>query len=211
MKERRRRRGLLVVLEGVDGAGKSTLQRRLARRWRTAGFEVRCTREPVDREIGRFAQELGRQDPWNSALLFTVDRLLGRRRVERWLERRQVVLQDRSFYSTLAYQGSALRAEEGRRVRVLQDRLALAPDRVVLLEVPRPEATRRRRTRGARVAPLERDVVQRRVARAYGRLAREEGWLVLEASAPPEVLEAEADHALRPLLRRRLGPGRRRR
>ena len=207
----RTRRGVLVALEGIDGAGKTTLQQGLARRWRRAGFSVRTAREPSDVRIGTKAQEIGSASPWASALLFTVDRMAARPGIERWLARRNIVLQDRSFYSTLAYQGSALPTHARIRLELLERRLAILPDRVVLLDVEPSAGLARVRGRRAPRAPLERNRTLARVARAYRRLARQHHFLVLDGRSPASVLVDRADAALRPWLRRRLArrrPGR---
>src|SRR5947207_8330328 len=47
------KRGYLIVVEGIDGAGKSTQVRRLAETLRDAGFAVTCSREPTDGPWGR--------------------------------------------------------------------------------------------------------------------------------------------------------------
>ncbi|HEY6238634.1 MAG TPA: AAA family ATPase, partial [Thermoplasmata archaeon] len=96
-------RGALVALEGVDGAGKSTLQRALARRLRANGWRVALWREPVRPSLGRRAQALGPTDPLGAAVGFTLDRMLGRAELERRLDHHDVVLCDRSYFSTIAY------------------------------------------------------------------------------------------------------------
>ncbi len=102
------RAGVLVAIEGIDGVGKSTLQRALAARLRREGFVVGLWHEPTDARLGHRAQLAGTSDPWTAAMFFTLDRALARPRLERLITRSDVVLADRSFYSTLAYQGSAL-------------------------------------------------------------------------------------------------------
>ncbi|MCI4369671.1 MAG: dTMP kinase, partial [Thermoplasmata archaeon] len=129
------RRGLFIALEGIDGAGKSTLAKALARRWRARGLSVAMRREPNDRRLGSKAQAASARAPWSGAMLFTLDRLLERSNLRRALERHDVVLTDRSFYSTLAYQGSALPRSARRKLVLVQHGVTEIPDRVVLLEL----------------------------------------------------------------------------
>jgi dTMP kinase len=206
--ERRRRRGVLVAVEGIDGAGKSTLVRSLARAVRRQGFRVRVRREPSDATIGRLAQEVGSRDPWSGAVYFTVDRHLAAPRLERDLARYDLVLSDRSFYSTLAYQGSRLPSRERVRLEELQWAATIVPDQVLLLEMPVAWLERRIGERRAARGPLERSRWLGRAARSYRRLARENGWTVLDARAPPGAVAREAVRALRPRLDR-LRPRRR--
>lgn len=212
MTRRSARRGRLVALEGIDGAGKSTLRRALATALRREGYTVALHREPTDRRLGDLAQSVGRDDPWSGAVYFTVDRYLARPALERALKRADVVLTDRSFYSTLAYQGSALPPRESRRLAQLERTATRTPDRVILLEIPPPEALRRLGRRARLRGPLEARRTLERVARAYRRLARTPGWVVLDARAPvPSLVDRTlAGLRLPPPRRRAARPGRRR-
>lgn len=189
-------RARLVALEGIDGAGKSTLGRRLSAAWRRRGYAVRLRREPADPRIGRLAQEAGARDAWTGAVYFTVDRHLARSSLERDLDRHDVVLTDRSLYSTLAYQGSLLTRSERRRLLALERAATVLPDTVVLLDLPVERALPRVGKRNAlgRMArgPLERRRTLARVARAYRTLARRGRWVVLDARHSPTRLLEEA-------------------
>ena len=198
MTTRLRTRGALVALEGIDGAGKSTLQSELVRRLSARGWKVARWREPTDRRLGRIAQRLATDDPWAAALEFTLDRRIARTRLERLLARNDLVISDRSFFSTLAYQGSLLSPSAQRSLAVLQRAATREPDRVVLLDLAPERAMARVARRGATRAPLERRRTLRRVAASYRRFASERRWWREDATAPlPEV----ADRIERRLLR----------
>jgi dTMP kinase len=104
-------RGLLVAFEGVDGSGKSTQQRRLAGTLRAAGRDVVTTREPTDGVWGRRIRAMARSGqrvaPEEELAWFVADR---REHVEREiapaLAAGRIVLTDRYFLSTVAYQGA---------------------------------------------------------------------------------------------------------
>jgi len=179
-----RRRAVFLVVEGIDGVGKSTLLRSLARALRARGLSVAVRREPSDPRLGALAQSAAAEDPWTGAVYFTVDRHLASGDLERDLARHDVVLQDRSFYSTLAYQGSALPPRDRRRLTQLQRSATRAPDRVILLDLPPSEALQRLGRRELRRGPLERARTLQRVARAYRSLARTNRWQVLDAREP---------------------------
>ena len=144
----RRSRGRLVALEGIDGAGKSTLAAALVRAAARHRVPAVARREPADPTLGRLAQEASLRDPWTGAVYFTVDRFLARPALERDLARSSLVITDRSFYSTLAYQGSALGRAAVRRIEELSHRATRTPDRVVLLDLTPGEALRRLGRRG---------------------------------------------------------------
>jgi dTMP kinase len=191
----KRRGGLLVALEGIDGAGKSTLARAIASALRRRGLSVALRHEPNDPKLGSLAQSVSRDDPWSGAVYFTVDRHIARPALERALSRHDVVVTDRSFYSTLAYQGSALPPRERRRLEELERTATREPDRVILLEIPSRAAVRRLGGRGRRRGPLEELATLERVARAYRTLARDPRWVVLDARASvPELVRATLDH-----------------
>ena len=199
----RSRRALYVALEGIDGVGKSTAQREIARRLRARGARVRLRREPSDPAWGRCAQRAASRDPWASAVYFTIDRFLAAPRLRRDLERSDVVLTDRSFWSTIAYQGSALPPRDRRRLERLQRTATVAPDLVLWLDLPASAGGRRVRARGAPPTPLEQRRVQARVARAYRSLGRRPGWIRLDASeAPGEVARRAVDRIWARLSRR---------
>jgi dTMP kinase len=205
---RPRRRGRLVAIEGIDGAGKSTLVRALARELRRRGRSVRTRREPADRALGALAQRAGAVDPWTGAIYFTVDRFRARPALERDLARHDLVVTDRSFYSTLAYQGSTLPRAARARLEELQRLATIVPDQVVLLELSAAEAKRRRGRRATARTPLERDALQRRVAEEYKRMARSGRWIVVDAGQPVARIAREVAHRL---LGRRRNSRRRRR
>ncbi|HZY70133.1 MAG TPA: dTMP kinase [Thermoplasmata archaeon] len=193
-------RGTLIAVEGIDGSGKSTVVRALQRRWRAAGWRVAVVREPNDTFVRRTAVATGDRNPSMAAMLFTLDRLRSRPELETRLEENDVVLQDRSFFSTLAYQGSALPPLVRRELERLQRQIAVAPDWVVLLDLSPTEALHRvdsaRRGRTA----LERGATLARVARAYRTLARGPRWLTVDASPATTAVAAEVERRLRPKL-----------
>lgn len=147
--------GLLLVLEGPEGAGKTT-QIRLLAEWLTSrGAEVVAVREPggtvVGDEIRRLVLDPASDiAPHAEALLFMASRAqLVERQIVPALRRGAVVLLDRFFLSTYAYQcaGRGLPEEE---VRVA-NRLAtggLVPDLTLLLMLPVREGLARAASRG---------------------------------------------------------------
>lgn len=192
-----RRRGFFLVLEGVEGAGKSTHARRLAARLREAGIASRLAREPGGTEMGERVRrvvldpELAMVPEAELLLLLAARAQLVREVVRPALERGEVVVADRYELSTLAYQGMA-RGLGLERVRALNEFATggLAPDAVVLLRVDPGEGLRRKRGAADR---LERETgrFHRRVAEAYLELVRElPGAVVVETSAPREEVEA---------------------
>jgi dTMP kinase len=199
------RRAPLVAIEGIDGAGKTTLQRALANHWRRRGLRVLELQEPSKGPSGRRARQLSGLDPWTAAMGFTEDRRLQRHRIEGALQRGTVVLMDRSYYSTLAYQGSALPPDQRRKLERLQRQVTISPDRVVLLALPVNISETRMHRRGRSREPTEQREVLRRASRTYRRLASRPEWVTLDARTPPEQLIARLDRRLTPWVLRQSG------
>ncbi len=134
----RLRQGILVVLEGIDGSGKTTQARSLLRRLRRRGWQAAFFREPTrgkwGREIKRKAVRDGSLTPEEELALFLKDR---RENVERNLRpalaKGKIVVLDRYYFSTIAYQGA--KGIDPRRIRRLNESFAVPPDLVIVLDV----------------------------------------------------------------------------
>lgn len=187
---------LFVVLEGVDGGGKSTQVARLAARLRDRGQEVVTTREPGATPAGAAirAVVLGGEpiDARTEALLIAADRAEHAATVLRpALERGAVVVCDRYVPSSLAYQGVArgLGVEEIERLSAWATG-GLEPDVVVVLDVTSEVGASRRAGPQDRME-REDSTFRDSVRHAYLDLAPRYGWVVVDGSAPvDEVSEA---------------------
>lgn len=130
-------RGILLAVEGIDGAGKTTQVGLLAHALESAGIEVITSKEPTKGYWGRRIRksaENGRMPPGRELLTFIQDRQQhAAQKILPSLEQGKIVILDRYFYSTIAYQG-----ERGLPVewldRQLRD-LAPTPDLVLVLDV----------------------------------------------------------------------------
>lgn len=149
-------RGLLLVLEGAEGVGKTTQLARLAERLYAEGHAVTALREPGGTPLGDAVRTLlldpsGDVDARAEALLFMASRAQLLEGVVRpALAAGGLVLLDRFFLSTYAYQvaGRGLPADDVRAA----NRLAtggLVPDLTLVLRLPAGEGLRRAAARGA--------------------------------------------------------------
>ena len=176
-------RGRYVALEGIEGAGKSTIQESLALGLRNDGYEVVTVREPGSTATGEGIRRLlldgDDMAPWTEALLFAAQRAqLAAEIIEPALRRGAWVIGDRSVYSSLAYQGGGrgLGIEAVRAV----NRAGLGstwPDLVIVLDVD-PEAGLARQDGEDRIGG-QGVAFQRRVARFYADLASTDADLVV--------------------------------
>jgi dTMP kinase len=147
--------GFFITLEGGEGVGKSTQAARLAQALRADGHDVVLTREPGGTSGAEAIRSLlmtGSQDKWSArteALLFAAARADHVDRVIRpALDRGAWVICDRYIDSTRAYQGGAggLSDDDVMTLHRIGSG-GLLPDRTLLLQVDRDEATRRADTR----------------------------------------------------------------
>ncbi len=150
-------RGVFITLEGVDGCGKSTQAKLLAERLAVMGREVVSLREPGGTPISEKIRALV-LDPQNAEmvpecelLLFEASRAqLVRQVIEPALERGAVVVCDRFFDSTYAYQaaGRALAAETIHTANALGS-CGVSPHRTVVLDIAAAAAAERAAARSA--------------------------------------------------------------
>ena len=139
-------RGKLITLEGIDGAGKTTLIHWLADRLESIGIFPIVTREPWETPWGRRLRRSfagpERLSPEEEARLFLEDRAAhARSLIAPALQRGLHVLCDRYYHSTMAYQGA--RGLDPERIRKENERVAPRPDLVLLLVLPPGTALRR--------------------------------------------------------------------
>jgi dTMP kinase len=164
------RRGLLIVLEGIDGSGKTTqarrLLRRLRRRGRKAVFFREPTRGPWGREIKRLAARAGSLSAEGQLDLFVKDR---RENVEKNLKPAlaagRIVVLDRYYFSTIAYQGA--KGLDPGRIRRVNEAFAVRPDLVVILDIDAESGLGRIAGRRTRDELFERRAYLVRVARIF--------------------------------------------
>ncbi|WP_324735502.1 dTMP kinase [Thermococcus sp. SY098] len=145
--------GIFIVIEGIDGAGKSTQAKLLTKWFEKRGYEVVLTKEPTDTAFGKLIRKLvltgGREGIIDGAkisheaeaLLFAADRAEHvKKLIEPSLKAGKVVISDRYFYSSLAYQWA-----RGLDLEWLinLNKFAIRPDLVILLDLPVKESMKR--------------------------------------------------------------------
>ena len=143
--------GLFIVIEGIDGTGKSTQCRRLGEWFSAQGREVVLSREPTDGPWGTKLREsaaTGRLPPDDELRYFLNDRRQHVNEVIKpSLAAGKVVILDRYYFSSMAYQGS--RGDfEPVEIRRLNEEFAPQPDLLLILDLDVDAAHRRIGLRG---------------------------------------------------------------
>jgi dTMP kinase len=142
--------GIFIVIEGIDGTGKSTQAGRLAGWFESLGREVLVSREPTDGPWGKMLRESaasGRLSPAEELACFLKDR---RQHVEELiapaLAAGKVVILDRYYFSTMAYQGA--RGFDPAEIRRDNEAFAPVPDLLLILDLEVDAALARIGSRG---------------------------------------------------------------
>jgi dTMP kinase len=195
-------RGKLITIEGIDGAGKSTLAQALARELAAGGHPVELLREPGGVDVSERIRALVKDPalavaPRAEALLYAAARAqLVQELLEPLLERGTLVLLDRFVDSSLAYQGAGreLGVDDVRAINLFATG-GLAPDRTLLLRIDPALGRSRASERALEPDRLERegDDFFAAIATAYDELAREEPARIRPIDAGQEPAEVLGD------------------
>lgn len=183
------KKGMFIVIEGADGTGKSTHAKLLGDYLKGKGLEVVNTAEPTHSFIGQAIRMIlsGKIEvsPTTLALLFTADRAEHvEKTIKPALDEGKVVISERYFYSTIAYQ--SIQGVNPQWISQINS-FAPEPDLVVLLEVePKDALSRMKRDKEVfEVLDFQKQVQQRLLDFAYrrGALAKPgKAWKVVSTS-----------------------------
>jgi dTMP kinase len=192
-----------ITLEGPEGSGKTTQIPLLVEWLRGQGYEVELTREPGGTDIGNQIRDV-LHDPRNTAmdataeiLLYSADRAQHvAQRIRPALAAGKIVVSDRYYDSTLAYQGYG----RGLDLQMLRAITAfttggLKPDLTLYLDIVPEEGLQRRQAGGEEWNRLDAEGLEfhRRVRAGYMELIAQEAerWVVIDAARSLEEVQEE--------------------
>jgi len=185
--------GKLVSIEGIDGCGKSTHTRLLARWLRARGYKVVVTDEPTNGPIGRIIKRILRGElkvpVAAEALLFAADRLYHLNKlILPAMRAGKIVITERYTYSSLAYQSA--RGLNLQWIAKINEKV-LKPDLAVLIDVPADVGLRR--IKGVReLDTFEKDLkLQQKVRVNYLSVSKKGGAKILNGNRPAREVQAE--------------------
>ncbi len=196
------RKGAFVVIEGLDGSGKTTQARILAAKLKESQGAV-FTQEPSRGRIGRFIRSRilygDRRPPITlEALLFAADRIDHiETEVMPALAEGRLVISDRYLYSSLAYQGSA-----GLSLEWIQsiNQHALKPDLALFIDAD-PEGLLKRLRRKKSV--MEKLETQRKVREVYLQFVRKGELVRIDGDQSKKLVAQDVLEAVTSFLEKR--------
>ena len=193
------KRGALIVFEGLDGCGKSTQLSLAAEVLRTKGLDPVVTREPTDGPWGRKIRAMAASgeavSPETELEWFFEDRREHMRNVVRpALEAGQTVLSDRSYISTVAYQGA--RGLDPKKILADSEAEFERPDLVLLFEVSPRDGLARVEARGGLSEPVFENLeFQEKVAAVFADL-EVSGLVRIDAARSIEAIAQDVSDAI---------------
>ena len=187
---------MYIVLEGIDGAGKSTQINLLKDFLEQNGLDVETVVEPTDNEVGKLIRKLlTRSDAETDTmqktfgLLFAADRLLLLEKLNALENENKVIISDRSFYSSLVYQKPQEWIYE-------LNKYAKQPDLVILLDLDVKTSV----SRCEGTDEFENEAFLTSVKEAYLKLAREnDNFKIIDANNGPNKVSSDIKKAVAPL------------
>jgi dTMP kinase len=200
-------KGLFITFEGTEGSGKSTQVSLLAEELRHRGFSVRTLREPGGTPIGEELRHTLKHSADNEAMAWETELLLMnasraqlvREVIRPALSRGEIVISDRFYDSTTAYQGYGRQLD----LKMVQAVIDIAvgdtrPDLTLLMVVP-AEVSQERLLQRQSTLPFMRDRIEEadhsffeRVARGYQQIAAAEPDRIRQVNAVGKVSEIQA-------------------
>ncbi len=179
--------GVLVNLEGIDGCGKSTQSKLLLEKLEGEGEKVIILKEPTKRPHGQKLWDVlhGKRKATNEEILelFVLDRKQHvEEKIQPALNDGNVVLMDRYYYSSMAYQVAG-----GIDVEDIREKHAFAPKPDIVLIFDLPVSVALERVKGHSDADeFEKDEHLKKVRIAYLNLENDPLVRIVDATGTPE-------------------------
>jgi len=202
-------KGKLVVFEGIDGSGKSTQLERTAQWLNGLGYRVVKRREPTEGHFGRILRASavgGRLSPEDERDHFVQDRQWHvETHLRPALDAGQVVLLDRYYFSSIAYQGA--RGLDLDDIRRRNEAIAPQPDIVLLLDLDPETALQRIQKQRAEAPNLYEKLDYLRAVREIFLSLPDPFIRRIDARPEEEVVWKQIKAALAPMFPQKTTPG----
>jgi len=195
-------KGILIVFEGIDGSGKSTQAEILLERLQEEDFDAVYFREPSKgkwgRKIKKKALHPDSLSPEEELDLFQKDR---RENVEKnlkpALKKKRIVILDRYYYSTIAYQGA--KGIDEKLIRRMNEEFVVEPDLVFIFDIDPKKGLERIENRKKKDKLFEREdylVKVREIFRSF----KGEKFVHIDALKSKEEISKEIEEISLPII-----------
>lgn len=175
-------KGLFIVIEGIDGSGKTTIANMIVEKLEEMGYCVLYTFEPTNSEVISVLKTKYSdiRDPYIDALVFALDRLIHvKTEIKPFIEKGYIVISDRYYYSSVAYQSAS-----GAPIEWVMElnKWALRPDLAIYLDVDPETALSRKTGIRSRFGEFEELNLLSRVRSIYLELVKRGLLVLIDAS-----------------------------
>ena len=181
------KKGVFIVIEGLDGSGKTTQAKILSKKL-SENYKILCTAEPSQGKIGAFIRngclyEENRLPKEAEALVFAADRIEHmQNEIAPALAEDKIVICDRYIYSSLAYQGSTGLSLDW--IKTINAR-ALQPDFSIFIDVSPEQVLERLHRKKSVMETLE---TQQKVREVYLKFVEKGELILINGDKPKEVV-----------------------
>jgi len=182
---------MIIAIEGIDGAGKTTIVKFLTKELKRRGYDVISFKEPTESEWGRKIKSSTFKDrsfnPEDELKLFLKDREWNvEHNILPALKAGKIVIMDRYYYSTIAYQGA--RGIDIKKICKLNEKFP-KPDLVIILDIKPETALERIRRRGDKPNRFEDLEYLRKVREIF--LSLKNNVVIVNAERPIEEVKRD--------------------
>ncbi|MGC8981500.1 MAG: dTMP kinase [Minisyncoccia bacterium] len=180
-------KGRLIIIEGIDGSGGTTQSNILYKNLKKKYKKVILTKEPQNKDITNLIKKV--KDPVADLFLFLADRFLQYKNLKKFLDKGYIVISDRSYPSTYAYQFyyGGLRKIFNEEIIKKLDKISrnnIEPDLVIILDIDPKIAVKRLKNKDkkSRVRKFEKIEILNIVRRGYLYYGKKFGWKIIDGS-----------------------------
>jgi len=195
------KKGCLISIEGIDGAGKSTQIKMLGDWFRAYGIDAVILKEPTEGPYGREIRENAtahrHTSPQEEMRLFMMDRREDvTKNILPALKACKVVVMDRYYQSNMAYQGA--RGLDPWQIEAENEQFSPVPDLVIVLDIdPASGLSRITNTRKTALDAFEKEDYLRKVREIFLAIGRKPNGVIIDAERQPEVVHESIVRAIK--------------
>lgn len=193
------KKGILIVFEGIDGSGKTTQAEILMKKLRAEEFDVVYFREPTrgkwGRKIRKKAIHPDSLTPEEELDLFQKDRKENvKKNLKPALGKKKIVILDRYYYSTIAYQGA--KGIDKERIRHMNEEFVVKPDLVFILDIDSQKGLKRIENRKKKFRLFEQEEYLVKVRKVFQSF-KGEYFIHIDAQKPVDEISKEIEETVR--------------